>query len=97
MRRIAAGEVTAALRRLVVQASRQLEPDVLDALLLARDRETSALARGGGLDLLLIGADSASREQVPLCHDTGIPVVFVQFRPRKLASKSRRFVGRFGV
>ncbi len=77
MRRIPAGDITAALRRLVVQASQQLEPDLLDALLLARDRETSALARGV-LDLLLINADSASREQLPLCHDTGMPVVFVQ-------------------
>ena len=42
----------------------------------ARDRETSPLARDL-LELLLVNADIASREKLPLCQDTGISVAFV--------------------
>ncbi len=77
MREIAAAEITATVRRLTIDAAHQLEPDLLDALLAARDREVSPLARGA-LDLLLVNADSASRALIPACPDTGLCTVFVQ-------------------
>ena len=57
-------------------ASCDLEPDILDSLLAARDREKSPLAKNG-LEILLTNANIASREQIPVCQDTGIGVVFV--------------------
>jgi fumarate hydratase subunit alpha len=59
-----------------MSASCDLEPDILDSLLAARDREKSPLAKNG-LEMLIINANIASRDQIPVCQDTGIAVVFV--------------------
>jgi len=77
MKEITAETITAAVRQLAIDAAHHLEPDILEALVAARDRETSELARGV-LDLLLVNADLASREMVPACQDTGICAVFVE-------------------
>ena len=61
---------------MAVAAAHDLEPDILDALVAARDRETSPLAENI-LELLMQNADIASREEVPLCQDTGICTIFV--------------------
>ena len=76
MRTLQSSEITAAVRKLAMSASCDLEPDILDSLLAARDREKSPLAKNG-LEILLTNADIASREQIPVCQDTGIGVVFV--------------------
>lgn len=76
MKIIEARDITEAVRRMAIEAAHHLEPDILDGLLAARDRETSPLA-GKVLDLLLINADIASRELIPACQDTGICTVFV--------------------
>ena len=57
-------------------ASCDLEPDILDRLLAARDREKSLLAKNA-LEMLVTNANIASRDQIPVCQDTGIGVVFV--------------------
>jgi fumarate hydratase subunit alpha len=76
MRTLQSSEITAAVRQLAMSASCDLEPDILDSLLAARDRERSPLAKNG-LEILLTNANIASREQIPVCQDTGIGVVFV--------------------
>jgi len=76
MKTIDEAAITAAVRQMAIDAAHHLEPDILDALLEARDRETSPLARNV-LDLLVINADIASREMIPACQDTGICTVFV--------------------
>jgi fumarate hydratase subunit alpha len=75
MRVIDPAAVTAAVRDLAIAAACDLEPDILDALVAARDRETSPLSRNI-LELLLTNCDIASREKIPICQDTGIAVVF---------------------
>jgi fumarate hydratase subunit alpha len=45
-------------------------------LLAARDSEQSPLAKNA-LEMLVTNANIASREQIPVCQDTGIAVVFV--------------------
>lgn len=75
MRVIDSTAVTAAVRDLAIAAACDLEPDILDALVAARDRETSPLSRNI-LELLLTNCDIASREKIPICQDTGIAVVF---------------------
>jgi len=76
MRTLQSSDITAAVRKLAMSASCDLEPDILDSLLAARDREKSPLAKNG-LEILLTNANIASREQIPVCQDTGIGVVFV--------------------
>jgi fumarate hydratase subunit alpha len=76
MRILQSSEITAAVRELAMSASCDLEPDILDSLLAARDREKSPLAKNG-LEILLTNANIASRELIPVCQDTGIGVVFI--------------------
>lgn len=76
MRTIEASAVIDAVRELACAAACDLEPDILEALLAARDRESSPLAKSV-LDMLLVNADIASREKIPACQDTGICAVFV--------------------
>ena len=76
MRTLQSSELTAAVRSLAMSASCDLEPDILDRLLAARDREKSLLAKNA-LEMLVTNANIASRDQIPVCQDTGIGVVFV--------------------
>lgn len=76
MRTIETAEITEVVRGMVIEAACDLEPDILEALVKARDKESSPLAKDL-LDLLMVNADIASREQMPVCQDTGISVVFV--------------------
>jgi fumarate hydratase subunit alpha len=76
MKTLQSSEITAAVRKLAMSASCDLEPDILDNLLAARDREKSPLAKNA-LEMLVTNANIASREQIPVCQDTGIGVVFV--------------------
>ncbi|MDX2433632.1 MAG: fumarate hydratase [Desulfobacterales bacterium] len=76
MRTLQSSEITAAVRSLAMIASCDLEPDILDRLLAARDREKSPLAKNA-LEMLVTNANIASRDQIPVCQDTGIGVVFV--------------------
>lgn len=77
MRTLEAEIITQAVRQLVVEAACDLEPDILDALVMARDREEAPLAKDI-LELLLVNADIASRENMPVCQDTGVSVFFVE-------------------
>jgi fumarate hydratase subunit alpha len=76
MKTLANRTIIEALRGLAISAAHDLEPDILDALVAARDRETSPLAENI-LDMLLLNADIASREMIPACQDTGICTIFV--------------------
>jgi len=76
MKTIQSDAITAAVRDLAISATCDLEPDILDKLLAARDREESPLAKNA-LEILVSNANIASRDQVPVCQDTGIGVVFV--------------------
>ncbi|MDH4320811.1 MAG: fumarate hydratase [Desulfobulbaceae bacterium] len=76
MRTIETDLVVEAVQDLAISAAHDLEPDILDALLAARDRENSPLSRNV-LELLIANADIASRERIPVCQDTGICAVFV--------------------
>ncbi|MDR9500447.1 MAG: fumarate hydratase [Desulfurivibrionaceae bacterium] len=77
MRKITFQEIAAAVRQLTMDAGTQLEPDILEALLVARDTEESFLARHV-LELFISNADIASREKIPVCQDTGVAVLFVE-------------------
>jgi fumarate hydratase subunit alpha len=67
-------EVTSRLCR---EANCVLEPDVVAALEMARREEISPTGKDV-LGQLLENAQIAVREEIPLCQDTGIAVVFVE-------------------
>jgi len=77
MRTIAASEVMRAVRDLAISANRNLPDDVLRAFRRAREVEESPVGRSV-LDKLIENAEIAQREQVPICQDTGLAVLFVE-------------------
>ena len=60
MRTIQSAAITEAVKDLAMSASCDLEPDILDKLLAARDREKSPLAKNA-LEILITNANIASR------------------------------------
>lgn len=54
-----------------------LSADVYTAIQSARERESSCLGRSI-LDKLIQNADLASRDNIPLCQDTGMVVLFIE-------------------
>lgn len=77
MREIAAADVTALVAELYLQANFSLPADVLACLRDAIEREQSPAGRAV-LETLVKNAAIAEREQVPLCQDTGIVVIFIE-------------------
>lgn len=77
MREVAAGAVTEAVARLVVEANVRLGEDVLAALERGREAEESPVGRDL-LGQLLENARIAVADQVPLCQDTGYAILFVE-------------------
>lgn len=62
------------------QAQITLPPDVITALKNARERETSEIARGE-LSNIIANLDMAVSRSVPICQDTGVPIVYVTIPP----------------
>ncbi len=77
MKEIKASQISEAVRNLAIEAAHDLEPDILEALIAAHEREVSPLAKSV-LDLLIKNSDIASRELIPTCQDTGICSIFVE-------------------
>jgi fumarate hydratase subunit alpha len=70
-------QVVQTVEQLCISACHQLPEDVLDALKKASASERNPRA-AKILKALLENANIASSEQIPLCQDTGIVVVFVE-------------------
>ena len=77
MREIDSSAIRQVVRDLAIAAAHDLEPDILDALLAARDRETGELA-GNILEVLVTNANIASRDRIPVCQDTGTGILFLE-------------------
>lgn len=75
---VPAREITDVVSRLVQQANRELPPDIQSALAAAREREGTARAQAI-LDILAENLRVARTTGLPICQDTGIDVVFVEF------------------
>jgi fumarate hydratase subunit alpha len=76
MREIAAQTITETVARLCQEANCHLGEDVLKALRKARDNEKSPLGRRA-LQRILQNAAIATQDEVPLCQDTGIVIVYL--------------------
>lgn len=77
MREIHVDAITAAVRDLVIEANCELGDDVITALRRAGAAEESPTGREI-LNDLLENARIAREEQIPLCQDTGLAVLFVE-------------------
>jgi fumarate hydratase subunit alpha len=77
MRNIKASAITKAIARLCQEANFVLGEDVLAALKKALKTEESPLGREV-LSQLIDNAKIAKKEQIPLCQDCGIAVVFLE-------------------
>ena len=77
MREIKASAITETVARLCQEANFFLPDDVLASLKQARSLEESDRGREV-LDRILENAAISTREQVPLCQDTGTAVVFME-------------------
>lgn len=77
MRTIDASQITAAVAKLAVDANYYLSNDVRSALENAQEHEESPLGRTI-LGQLVENACIARDEQVPICQDTGMAVVFME-------------------
>lgn len=77
MREIRAQDVTTTVARLCQEANIYLGEDVLEALEKARADEPSPVGRAV-LDQILQNARVAREQEMPLCQDTGLTVVFVE-------------------
>jgi fumarate hydratase subunit alpha len=77
MREIEAKIVTETISDLLQDACYHLSDDVIAALWLAYDREESPVAQNV-LAKLLENAKAAARDDIPLCQDTGMAVIFLE-------------------
>ena len=77
MRKIEASTITKAVARLCQEANFVLGDDVLAAIKEAQKTEESPLGKEV-LSLLLENAQIAKEEQLPLCQDCGMAVVFLE-------------------
>ena len=85
------------LLELITQTSTNLPPDVRAAMSLAAHSETPGTQSSQALNIILSNIDMASRDEGPICQDTGMPTFVVhtpvgvnQIRHPKGDSGSRR-------
>ena len=77
MREIHVNQITRAIRELAIRANTELGEDVLNCFKESLNREESPTGRDILLRLIE-NAEIARSEQIPMCQDTGLAVVFVE-------------------
>lgn len=77
MREIEVNEIIDAVRELCIKANCVLNDDVYNALEAAKNTEKSPIGKEI-LCQLIDNADIAKNENVPICQDTGMAIVFVE-------------------
>ena len=76
MREVHVDEIIEVVRKLFIAANTQLGQDVYEALERALEKEESPIGKEVLVELKE-NAEIAKREEVPLCQDTGLAVLFV--------------------
>lgn len=77
MRSILVSEVTAAVKKLCIEANYYLPDDIYAALKKGEEEEMSPVGKDILTDICT-NADIAKAEDIPICQDTGTAVVFVK-------------------
>ncbi|VYU17193.1 fumarate hydratase [Clostridium tertium] len=77
MREIHIEKIEEVVEKLCIESNYNLSKDVFDALNKAKEEETWTLA-GDILDKIIVNADIAKNESMPICQDTGMTCVFLE-------------------
>lgn len=77
MRDIQIKDVEKAIRNLCIEANYYIGSDIKEALLKAKEEEPYKIAEEV-LDKIIINADIAFKEDMPMCQDTGMACVFLE-------------------
>lgn len=77
MREIDVSEISAAVKRLCIEANRTLPDDMCECIKKARSLERSPVGRGV-FDDILDNLEAAKEETLPICQDTGMAVIFLE-------------------
>ncbi len=77
MRAISVSEITRAVKEMCIEANYALSPDMDEALKAAWQKEESPLGRQI-LNQLQDNLKIAAREDIPICQDTGMAVIFME-------------------
>ena len=81
IREISSDEITLAVRKLFMDCNYYIGDDIMQALKKARDFEESQLAKDV-LTQIIDNDELAKKEQIPMCQDTGMAVLFVEYGDR---------------
>ncbi len=76
MRELQAEVITKAVAELAIKACCKLPSDVYEAFKEAKEHEASPVGQNI-LEQLIINADIAAQENIPICQDTGLAVIFI--------------------
>ena len=71
-------DITAAVKKLFMDCNYDIGGDILAALKNAREQESSPVGRSV-LDQIIENDAIAAEERIPLCQDTGMAVLFVEY------------------
>ena len=77
MRKIKAEDIIENVKEMCIEANLELQPDMKDALISAQEKETSEIGKKILSDLEE-NLEIAKADQIPICQDTGMAVVFVE-------------------
>jgi len=77
LRDIQVKEIEKAIRNLCIEANYYIGSDIKEALLKAKEDEPYKIAEEV-LDKIIINADIAFKEDMPMCQDTGMACVFLE-------------------
>ncbi|MDO4830059.1 MAG: fumarate hydratase [Clostridia bacterium] len=78
MRMIKAETITAAVKKLFIDCNYYIGKDIMNALTNAENRETSPVGKSV-LAQIIENDKIAAKEEIPLCQDTGMAVLFVEY------------------
>lgn len=78
IRRIKADEITAAVKKLFMDCNYFIGNDIMDALESACENEQSPVGKSV-LSQIIENDKIAAKEEIPLCQDTGMAVLFVEY------------------
>jgi len=77
MREIKANQIKNKVKELFLKSNFYINPDLMQRLKKALEEETSPIGKYV-LNMIIENNKIASREEVPICQDTGLAVVFVE-------------------
>lgn len=77
LRKINVSEIIPVVKKLCIDANLYVNKDIAEKIKESLDQETSPTARNI-LKLILKNHEMAEQEKMPLCQDTGIPIIFLE-------------------